>query len=148
VREPAAASHPVGREKILVVEDDRAMSRLTCRLLAAMGYESTEATTGAEALDILARDAEIALVLTDVVLPGGMKGPQLVAAAAAQRPGLKFLYMSGYTDNAIAQRGSIPEGIKLLQKPFRRNELSEAIRATLDSPSVAKPALSTSLPRS
>jgi PAS domain S-box-containing protein len=121
-----------GHEKILVVEDDKAMNRLVCRFLSAMGYVTCEAVTGAEALDILARDATIALVVTDIVLPGGMSGSQFVEIAASRAPALKFIYMSGYTDNAIAQQSDAATDTPLLQKPFRHTELAKAVWTTLD----------------
>jgi PAS domain S-box-containing protein len=131
--EPSAAFLTLGHEKILVVEDDEAMQRLVCRLLQALGYATIETATGAKALDVLARDRDIALVLTDVVLPGGMKGPELIEQAKLLRPEIKYLFMSGYTDNAIVQHGTLDPGGKLLQKPFRRKELGEAIRTVLDA---------------
>jgi signal transduction histidine kinase/ActR/RegA family two-component response regulator len=134
VRVPDAAAHVPGHEKILVVEDDEAMRRLAGRLLRAMGYAAVEAGTVVEALQVLARDREIALILSDVVLPDGMKGPQLAEQAKSIRPDVKLLYMSGYTDNAIAHHGRLDPGVKLLQKPFRRSELGAAVRAVLDAP--------------
>jgi len=134
VRVPDATAHTPGHEKILIVEDDEAMRRLAGRLLRAMGYATTEAGTVVEALQVLTRDREIALILSDVVLPDGMKGPQLAEQAKSIRPDVKLLYMSGYTDNAIAHHGRLDPGVKLLQKPFRRSELGAAVRAVLDAP--------------
>jgi CheY-like chemotaxis protein len=131
---PDAVAHATGHEKILIVEDDEAMRQLAGRLLRAMGYTTVETGTGAEALQVLARDREIALILSDVVLPGGMKGPQLAEQAKTIRPDVKLIYMSGYTDNAIAHHGRLDPGVKLLQKPFRRTELGAVVRAVLDAP--------------
>jgi CheY-like chemotaxis protein len=123
---------PSGNETILVVEDDAAMRDLAVKFLRGFGYETLEARTGAEALAILDDHDEVDAVLTDVVLPGGMNGPQIAAAMRLRRPQLKFLYMSGYTDNAIVHNGRLDRGVDLLQKPFRQRELGEKLRAVLD----------------
>ncbi len=133
-RAPETTTQGSGHEKILIVEDDEAMRRLAGRLLRAMGYVTAEAATGAEALDLLERDPAIALILSDVVLPDGMKGPQLAAQAKSMRPDIKLIYMSGYTENAIAHHGRLDAGVTLLQKPFRRSELGAKVRAVLDAP--------------
>jgi PAS domain S-box-containing protein len=121
-----------GHEKILVVEDDDAMRRLTCRLLTALDYTPVEAASGPDALIVLGNNPDVALVLSDVVLPGGMRGPQLAERVKAVRPDIKFVYMSGYTDNAIVHHGRLDPGAKLLQKPFRRSALGDIIRGVLD----------------
>jgi CheY-like chemotaxis protein len=108
------------------------MRRLTCRLLTALDYTPVEAASGPDALIVLGNNPDVALVLSDVVLPGGMRGPQLAERVKAVRPDIKFVYMSGYTDNAIVHHGRLDPGAKLLQKPFRRSALGDIIRGVLD----------------
>ncbi len=72
------------------------------------------------------------LLLTDVVLPGGMSGPELAAEVERHIPGIKVLYMSGYTENAIVHHGRLDADAELLQKPFRRADLARAVRKVLD----------------
>ena len=73
------------------------------------------------------------LVLTDVVLPAGMNGTQVAAEAERLHPGIGVVYMSGYTENAVIHHGRLDEGVSLLQKPFRREELARKVREILDS---------------
>ena len=75
--------------------------------------------------------ADIDLLFTDVIMPGGLNGPQLAAAARSARPGLPVLYTSGYTENAIVHHGRLDPGVHLLNKPYRRNELACKIRQVL-----------------
>ena len=76
------------------------------------------------------------LLLTDVVLPGGMNGRELAAEVRRSDPGIPVLYMSGYTENAIVHHGRLDADAALLQKPFRRADLAQAVRQVLDGPSV------------
>jgi CheY-like chemotaxis protein len=119
-------------EVILVVEDDAMVRALAVRILTGLGYRTVEAQDGAAATQLLATAEPVDLLLTDVVLPGGMSGPQLARQAQAARPGLKVLYMSGYTKNAIIHNGVLDEGVHLLAKPFLKQELALQIRKLLD----------------
>jgi PAS domain S-box-containing protein len=121
-------------ETVLVVEDDDEMRRLTCDLLTTLGYAPTATRTGPEALDLLRTMSAVDLLLTDVMLPGGLNGRQLAARAVDERPGLRVLYMSGYTENAIVHHGRLDPGVQLLQKPFRRRDLAVKMRAVLARP--------------
>jgi len=124
-------------ERVLVVEDDDAMRRLTCDLLTTLGYAPTAARHGPQALELLRTMPPPDLLLTDVMLPGGLNGRQLAAKAVDQRPDLRVLYMSGYTENAIVHHGRLDPGVQLLQKPFRRRDLALKVRAVLARPGEA-----------
>jgi signal transduction histidine kinase/ActR/RegA family two-component response regulator len=122
-------------DSILLVEDDMDVQNLTSALLSKLGYTVTTASNGQEALDILRSDMPINAVLADVILPGGMKGPDIVEQALKLRPGIKALFMSGYPEDALdnldVELGSIP----LISKPFRREKLANILREILDSTS-------------
>jgi PAS domain S-box-containing protein len=135
--EPEAARDavPLSRgETVLVVEDDPDLRTLAVALLSGLGYQVMEAGTAAAALEQLASTTRVNLLLTDVVLPGGMNGRELAEAAARRAPGLQVLYMSGYTENAIVHHGRLDADAELLQKPFRRADLARAVRRALDRP--------------
>ena len=123
---------PVGSETILLVEDDAAIRDLARRVLQMQGYIVLEARNGQEALQAADFPATVHLLLTDVVMPGE-SGAALAKQLALSRPGLKTLYMSGYTDNAIAHHGILDPGIAFLQKPFSPGELARQVRAVLDA---------------
>jgi len=120
-------------ETILVVEDDADVRTLTVTLLGDLGYQVLEAGTAQSALSLLNRDTRIILLLTDVVLPGGMSGRNLAEQAQQCQPGLRVLFMSGYTENAITHHGRLDEGVQLLSKPFRKSDLARKIREVLES---------------
>jgi CheY-like chemotaxis protein len=127
---------PVARgETVLVVEDDPDVRVLAVALLGSLGYQIMEAATGAAALKELGSTTRVNLLLTDVVLPGGMNGRELAKEAERRAPGIPVLYMSGYTENAIVHHGRLDAGTEVLQKPFRRADLARAVRAVLDGPS-------------
>jgi CheY-like chemotaxis protein len=106
-----------------------------------MGYRVLEAADAREALTILNSDVHIDLLFTDVVLPGGMNGRQLADAAALRRPGLKVLFTTGYTRNAIVHNGQLDAGIQVIGKPFTYGALAAKVRSVLDGDQSA-PALS------
>jgi CheY-like chemotaxis protein len=118
-----------------VVEDDPDVRVLAVALLGSLGYQIMEAATGAAALKELGSTTRVNLLLTDVVLPGGMNGRELAKEAERRAPGIPVLYMSGYTENAIVHHGRLDAGTEVLQKPFRRADLARAVRAVLDGPS-------------
>ncbi len=126
---------PVNRgETILVVDDQPGLRKVVQRALEAAHYRVLVAADGDEALLTSARHpGEIDLVLTDVVMPR-MSGGALGAEVAKQRPNLKVLYMSGYTDDAIANHGVLDPGTKFLAKPFTAPELVRKVREALDTP--------------
>jgi PAS domain S-box-containing protein len=133
VSKPVQSDNPRGGEAILVVEDDPLVRNLVAMQLRELGYRVVEAADGPKARKILDSDQPIDLMLTDVVMPGGMTGRQLAEAAQRQRPGLKTLYTSGYTEDSIAHQGKLDPGVHFLSKPFRRQDLALKVRAVLDA---------------
>ncbi len=131
---PASASaEPRGRgERILVVEDDPDVRALTISALESLGYEVVAAEDGSSAMGVLATPARVDLLLSDVVLPGGLSGPDLVAQVRHDAPALKVLFMSGYAEVAGSYRKLLDSGSDLLDKPFRKRELAQKVRALLD----------------
>jgi PAS domain S-box-containing protein len=123
-----------GTETILLVEDDDALRAYAADILQELGYHVLSASHGAEALETLSRGEHVDLLLTDVVMPGGLNGRQLADKAVAKRPGLRVLYMTGYTRNAIVHHGRLDPGINMISKPFSFEELAARVRARLDSP--------------
>lgn len=124
-------AHPTGSETILVVEDEEDVRALVCRLLTGLGYRVLKAGDGKSALELLKREPAIALLFTDVVLPG-MNGPELARKALKLVRNIKVLYTSGYTGNAIQQLEALGSHVSLLSKPYRIEELACKVRGTLD----------------
>jgi two-component system CheB/CheR fusion protein len=118
-------------ETILVVEDDPEVRSLAVTLLENLGYEVLAAPDGISALTLLEAPAQIDLVLSDVMLPGGMCGPDLVEQAKRLRPDLRILFMTGYADSSARNVGPLPETAVILNKPFRKHDLACGIRAAL-----------------
>ena len=126
-----AAATGMGTETALVVEDDPDVRRLTCNVLRAYGYQVLDVETPAEALVLATtRTDPVQMLITDVVMPG-MNGRELYEQMSEARPGLKVLYMSGYTDNIIAASGVLGAGCAFLQKPFTVQELLQKVRSVL-----------------
>jgi two-component system, cell cycle sensor histidine kinase and response regulator CckA len=128
---PPAPGPTDGAETVLVVEDAEGLGELAKRLLERQGYAVLFAANADEALQLFERNASIDVLLTDVVMPGA-SGPELTRRLVGRRPGLKVLYMSGYTAEAIAQHGMLSPGIMFLQKPFTSETLGRKIREVLD----------------
>jgi two-component system, cell cycle sensor histidine kinase and response regulator CckA len=125
IRSPGSAGQAPGGETILVVEDEDAVRRLTCRILSRQGYRVLEAPDGQHALNAWGRHGdEIDLLLTDVVMPG-MSGKEL-----AEEIGIEPVFMSGYTDDVVLRHGV--EGLRLVEKPFNAETLLSAVRSALD----------------
>ena len=122
-----------GHETILVVEDESAVRESAIALLKKLGYSILEASAGEEALAIAGRGEHIDLLFTDVIMPGGMTGRTLVQQMRRRYPGLRILYCSGYTANAIAHQNHYDENTILLQKPYKRRELARKVREILDA---------------
>lgn len=122
-----------GDETVLIVEDDAMVRKNVIRQIESLGYTTLEAANAMEALEIIDRHATIHLLFTDVIMPGGMNGRQLVDEALRRRPSLKALFTSGYTENAILHHGRLDVGVLLLAKPYRKAELARMIRVALGS---------------
>lgn len=122
-----------GGETLLVVEDEEILLRLVSRVLARFGCRVLSTTRAEAALEILKETVPpVDLVITDVVLPG-LSGLDLGKEFEKIRPGTKVLYISGYTDAILAERGILPEGIHFMNKPFTPEQLLEKIREVLES---------------
>jgi len=121
-----------GGETVLIVEDDDSVRRIAKRVLTSAGYRVLSAANGGEALLLCEEQGtEVDLLLTDVVMPQ-MNGKELADRLALQRPGLKVLFMSGYSDNAIAHQGVLDPGTRFLEKPFSAVMLTRKVREILD----------------
>jgi PAS domain S-box-containing protein len=129
-----AEEQPSGGETILVVEDDAAVRTLVVAQLEDLGYRVIEAADGPAAQAILRSGVAIDLLFTDVVMPGGMTGRKLAEEASRQRPGLRTLFTSGYTENSIVHQGRLDPGVQLLSKPYKKRDLARKIRDVLDAP--------------
>ncbi|MDZ7645225.1 MAG: PAS domain-containing protein [Woeseiaceae bacterium] len=120
-----------GEETILLVEDDAPVRQIAHRALASLGYRVIEAADGQEALRQLDANPDIDLLFTDLIMPGGLSGRELADEASRRRPGLKIVYTSGYTENAIVHHGRLDPGVILLTKPYRRADLAAILRRAL-----------------
>jgi len=126
---------PQGSETILVVEDNPNVRKTVIRQLHDLGYRTLEADSGSAALRMIKDGARFDLLLTDVIMPGGITGYELADQLRADRPDLKILFTSGYTE--LAATGNRPEGRgTLLSKPYRKQDLGRAVRAVLDEPQI------------
>jgi CheY-like chemotaxis protein len=123
-----------GSETILLVEDDALVRQYAEQQLCGLGYRVVSASDGVAAMGVLTARNDIDLLFTDVVMPGGLNGRQLADAAWAVKPGLKVLFSSGYTENAIVHHGRLDRGAHLLSKPYGRLELARKVRETLAAP--------------
>jgi CheY-like chemotaxis protein len=116
---------------ILVVEDTELLRDFAVAALSRIGYRPIPVGDGPAALAELDRGQDIALLLSDVVLPGGMTGFDIARAAAQRRPGLPILFMSGFTDQSVIPPDLAARDIKLLRKPFRAAQLAAAVAEAL-----------------
>ncbi len=126
---------PLGdrQELVLVVEDEPAVRLLSVEALTELGYRVLEAEGGTAALQLLEAHPEIALLFTDVVMPE-MNGRKLADEARRRRPGLKVLFTTGYTRNAVVHNGVLDPGVQLIGKPYTIEDLATRVRQVLDAP--------------
>jgi two-component system cell cycle sensor histidine kinase/response regulator CckA len=130
--EAEAAAPRGGTETVLVVEDEGAILELARESLEELGYRVLTASSPQEAMRRCEEQAgEIHLLITDVVMPQ-MNGRELAERLRALRPGLKCLYMSGYTADVIANRGVLEQGVSFIGKPFSLAVLAEKVREVLE----------------
>jgi len=120
-----------GNETILVVEDDKLVRDYVLTQLHSLGYVTLDAANAADALAIVDAGKQFDLLFTDVIMPGAMNGRQLADEIEKRRPGLKVLFTSGYTENAIIHHGRLDSGVLLLPKPYRKSDLAGMIRTAL-----------------
>ena len=115
-----------------MVEDDSEVRSFVTETLRGLNYRVLEAPDGDAALAMVHQSDRIDLLLTDVVMPG-MNGRTLGEAAQQHRPGLKILYMTGYSRNAIVHQGRLDPGVSLIQKPFSESVLASRVRGVLSA---------------
>ena len=136
VQEPAAAqlsppAPPRGSGVVLLVEDDEAVRQMTSQMLECAGYAVVPAQSPLQAISICRSTAtRIDLILTDVIMPV-MSGKEMADRIAELRPGIRFIFMSGYTSDVITQRGVLAEGMHFIHKPFDLRTLSQKILSVL-----------------
>jgi PAS domain S-box-containing protein len=131
---PEADSAPSvqgGHETILVVEDDKLVRDYVLTQLHSLGYVTLDAANAAEAIALVETGREFDLLFTDVIMPGAMNGRQLANELQKGRSGMKVLFTSGYTENAIIHHGRLDSGVLLLAKPYRKSDMAGMIRKAL-----------------
>jgi len=127
----AAAPLPHGNETIMVVEDDALVRNFVTTQLQSLGYRTVGAANGPAALSLIEGGQKFDLLFTDVIMPGSMSGRELADKVSKVRPGIRVLYTSGYTDNAIVHQGRLDPGVLLLTKPYRKSQLANMVRRAL-----------------
>ncbi|MGE5261071.1 MAG: CHASE3 domain-containing protein [Actinomycetota bacterium] len=120
-------------ETVLVVEDNDGVRDYAIEVLEQLGYQVLAASDAKQALHLLSDGARIDLLFTDVVLPGAITGRVLAEQAKDMRPGLRVLYTTGYTRNAIVHQGRLDPDVHLLNKPYTQQDLARKVRERLDS---------------
>jgi len=126
------ADLPHGSATILLVEDEPAVREIAVEILRGLGYHVLDAADGEEALRVFgAHAAAVDLLLTDVVLPGALRGRDLAERITAVRPEVRVLFMSGYTENSIVHHGRLDPGVQLINKPFKRDQLARKVAEVL-----------------
>jgi PAS domain S-box-containing protein len=118
-------------ETVLIVDDEPTIRMLVTEVLEDLGYSAIEAAESVSALKVLRSDVRIDLLITDVGLPGGMNGRQMVDVAREARPGLKVLFITGYAENAAIGRAPLEPGMHVLTKPFPMDRLASRIKAII-----------------
>lgn len=122
-----------GTETILAVEDDALVRTYVCAQLRSLGYTPIPVANAAEALAKVDAGEEFDLLFTDVIMPGTLNGRQLADEVRKRRPGMKVLFTSGYTENAIVHHGRLDPGVLLLAKPYRKSDLARMIRSAIET---------------
>jgi DNA-binding NtrC family response regulator len=120
---------PTEPSRILLVEDDDEVAEATAELLRDSGFQVDRVHVGKAALAALDRDPTIELVMSDIVMPGGMSGLELARTLREQRPKLAVVLATGYSQYA---RQVVTEGFTLVEKPYRRDVLAGSLRAAIE----------------
>ncbi|WP_428605226.1 PAS-domain containing protein [Sedimenticola sp.] len=128
-----AGATPGGSESILLVEDESAVRDFTAKVLCRLGYRVIEATDGSHALELVEKGVHFDLLLSDIEMPGGVSGIDLVRTIRRHMPKLKYLLMSGYPDKIMEHESFPLRDKELLCKPFDHTMLAERVRGALDS---------------
>ncbi len=131
--DPQVEALPRGNETILVVDDEEALLGLACSALQALGYRVLTAINGVEALEYLANEKSIDLLISDVVMPGGMNGFELAEKATTICPALKVLLSSGYSEKVVVKSGQACFSANLLSKPYSLADLARGVWAILNN---------------
>ena len=133
ISKPSVSEWPTAQpgETVMVVEDDAQVRQVSVQLVRDLGYTVIEATNGAEALERLADAERIDLIFTDIVMPG-MTGRVMADEATKRREGIKILYTTGYTRNAVVHNGVLDPGTEFLAKPYTAAALASKLRTVLD----------------
>ncbi len=127
-----ATPEPAHKPIVLVVEDNPSVRDVAAAMIEDMGFEVIVAASGAEGLKAIEERPDIDLVLSDVIMAGGMNGPEMAQRALSVRPELKVLFMSGYAPGSLRQmQEDLPNAIDLVNKPFTRNDLTEKVKRAL-----------------
>jgi CheY-like chemotaxis protein len=121
----------MGTETILLVEDDELVLEHLSDTLKGLGYTIIPCATGREAIDMIQGGARADMLLTDLILAGGLNGQSVADRILALRPGLPVLFMSGYTETSILESRKLEGPVHFIGKPFRRDEIARKLRAAL-----------------
>jgi CheY-like chemotaxis protein len=128
----AADALPRGDETVLVVEDNPEVRATAVEILGSLGYRVLEAANGHQALEKVMQHPDIALVFSDVMLPGGLLGTSLATKLCERRPELRVLLTTGFSETAIMHRGLLDGSMAVLSKPYKVEDLARRVRAILD----------------
>jgi len=130
---------PRGSATVLVVEDEPAVREVAVAILGDLGYRVLEAADGEAGLLVFgAHASSVDLLITDVVLPGKVRGREMAERITAIRPDVRVLFMSGYTENSIVHQGRLDDGVQMIGKPFQRQELARKVAEVLGLPAQPK----------
>lgn len=141
VEAPPSPQATGGSETILVVEDDRRVQSTVVETLTGLGYTVLKADDAQSALVIVRSGVRIDLLFSDVVMPGPLRSTEMARMAARLIPGLRVLFTSGYTQNAIVHGGRLDPGVHLISKPYSREQLATKLRSMLTAPAESRAAV-------
>lgn len=137
VRVPPSAAPQGGNETILVVEDDKAVQATVAETLMGLGYRVLRADDADQALALIRSGVHVDVLLSDVVMPGSIRSPELARVALRLRPRLKIVFTSGYTKDAIEDNARLGDSVELLRKPYSREQLAAHLRTVLGNHDVS-----------
>jgi CheY-like chemotaxis protein len=126
-------------ETVLVVDDEPSVRMLVTDMLRELGYTPLEAPDGPTALEMLRGGMRIDLLISDVGLHGGLNGRQVAEEARLERPGLAVLFITGYAETIVLDKGELQPGMQVMTKPFAMEDLARQIRTMLSQETMATP---------